>query len=246
MNNRRIKTRSCKVGVTPPHSCSYLPEQQQSLAVVLEPDLQSIEGYQVLIASGFRRSGDTLYRPQCATCSACHSLRVDTFQFTPTKSQKRQLNQLSKLTVRVEETLDPNWFALYERYIAERHQQGSMFPANKEDFLAFIQCHWQKTNYLHLFEGEKLIAVAVTDIIINGYSAIYSFFEPQHPWSLGSLCVLAQIQQAKNNNLPWLYLGFQIDKSPSMNYKKKFAPNQRYIDGAWINMKEGNDKSLTT
>lgn len=224
---------SIKIGLTPPQTCSYLPTQEQSLAFVLSPELHSTENYQQLLSSGFRRTGENIYRPQCANCSACHSLRIDTLHFSPSKSQKRQLNQLSKLEVRVQDRLDINWYPLYERYILSRHQNGVMYPPNKDEFLAFIQSPWQDTQYLHLYDCGTLIAIATTDVFKDAYSAIYTFFDPDSKLSLGSLCVLAQIQHGQNNRRPWLYLGFQIEGCSSMNYKKKFKPNQRYINGSW-------------
>ncbi|SKA48066.1 arginine-tRNA-protein transferase [Enterovibrio nigricans DSM 22720] len=207
--------------------------QQETIAVVLEPELHSVTGYAWLIQSGFRRSGNTLYRPHCQRCSACQSLRVDTHLFTPSKSQKRQINQLKRLTVELKTELDEDWFDLYDRYISARHRDGSMYPARKDDFLSFIGSTWQRTYYVHLYENQNLIAIAVTDVISRGFSAIYSFFDPDHPWSLGSLCVLAQIELAKQNKIPWLYLGFQIDACPAMKYKTKYHPHQRFIDGTW-------------
>ncbi|MGF1767728.1 arginyltransferase [Enterovibrio makurazakiensis] len=229
----RRATRSFRIGVMPPSSCSYLPDRQESVAIVLDAELHNMPSYDALIQSGFRRSGDNIYRPHCAECTACHSLRVDTAAFTPSKSQKRQINQLNRLEIRIEDTLNEDWFSLYERYINQRHQNGSMYPANKQDFLSFIQSGWQRSKYIHLFDGNTLIAIAVTDVLVQGYSAIYSFFDPDHPWSLGSLCVLAQIQTAAQHGIPWLYLGFQIDDCAAMRYKQKFTPNERFTAGEW-------------
>ncbi len=229
MNKYRVP-----LGLTPNEPCSYLPKEQQSLAFVILPHLLSSENYNQWLQAGFRRTGNNLYRPQCENCSRCHSLRIDIQHFSPSKSQKRQLNQLSKLEVHFQDTLDKNWFSLYEAYISERHREGAMFPANQKDFLSFIQSHWQETRYLHLYEKGELIAVAITDVFHSAYSAIYSFFAPQHKLSLGSLCVLAQIQEAKRKGQAWLYLGFQIDTCQAMNYKDKFKPNQKYINNTWV------------
>ena len=218
-----------------PSQCNYLADQEESVAVVLDADLHTDRGYGFLVQSGFRRSGNNIYRPYCDACKACHSLRVDTLGFIPSRSQKRHLSQLKRLSVEFKDEMDSDWFSLYERYISARHFNGSMYPANKHDFRSFVQSDWQTSKYLHLYQdGKQLIAIAVTDMLENGYSAIYSFFEPTHAWSLGSLCVLAQIEQARKNDIPWLYLGFQIDACSAMNYKQKFKPHQRYVAGSWI------------
>lgn len=221
------------IGLTDTQTCSYLPAQQERLAVVMEKKLHSAAGYNFLIQAGFRRSQEMLYRPHCDNCSACESLRIDVAHFTPSKSQKRQLKQLDKLRCEYKETLDDDWFALYSAYIEQRHADGSMYPPDKEGFLQFIQASWQTTRYLHLYQDEQLIAVAVTDSLPQGLSAMYSFFSPTHPWSLGSLCVLAQLVIAKKQQLPWIYLGYQIDECDAMNYKKKFTPHQRYRNECW-------------
>ncbi|MDD1781249.1 arginyltransferase [Enterovibrio sp. ZSDZ35] len=228
-----MKGQTFRVGVTPPSTCNYLPEQQETIAVVIDPELHSEQGYSWLIQSGFRRSGNSIYRPYCQACSACQSLRVDTQQFHPSKSQKRQINQLKRLNIELKSELDDGWFDLYDRYISARHSDGSMFPANKDDFLSFVGSEWQPTRYVHIYEEHALVAVAITDITTDGFSAIYSFFDPDHPWSLGSLCVLAQLELAKQNGVPWLYLGFQIDACQAMSYKIKYRPYQRFIAGSW-------------
>ncbi|KXF82207.1 arginyltransferase [Enterovibrio coralii] len=233
-----MNSQTFRVGVMPPSSCSYLPEQEETIAVVLEPDLHSVTGYGWLIQSGFRRSGNTIYRPHCLACTACQSLRVDTAGFTPSKSQKRQIKQLNRLRIELKTELDDGWFDLYDRYITARHQNGSMFPANKDDFQSFVGSAWQRTYYVHIYEEQTLIAIAVTDVVSNGFSAIYSFFDPDHPWSLGSLCVLAQLELAKQNKVPWLYLGFQIDACQAMNYKVKYRPHQRFVAGTWQSAEE--------
>lgn len=230
-----MTSRPIKFGVMAPSNCSYLPGQQESVAVLLEPDMHSEEGYNLLIQSGFRRSGNNIYRPHCLACTACQSLRINVAEFAPSKSQKRHIGQLKRLHTVINDQLDDNWFALYEHYISVRHRNGSMYPANKNDFLNFVQSRWQRSLYLHLYENGQLIAIAVTDVLDNGLSAIYSFFDPEHPWSLGSLCVLAQIRLAQDYQLPWLYLGFQIDECSAMNYKRKFNPHQRYVAGEWCN-----------
>ncbi|CZF86337.1 arginyltransferase [Grimontia marina] len=229
-----MSSQSIRIGVMAPSACSYLAGHEESVAVVLDPELHTDSGYGFLVQSGFRRSGNNIYRPYCNACTACHSLRVDTHGFIPSRSQKRHLSQLKRLTVEFKDKMDTNWFSLYERYISARHRSGSMYPANKEDFRSFVKSDWQTSKYLHLYEDEKLIAIAVTDLLEHGYSAIYSFFEPAHAWSLGSLCVLAQIEQARKSDIPWLYLGFQIDACSAMNYKQKFKPHQRYVAGSWI------------
>lgn len=218
--------------------CHYLPTEQERTSIVLDADKYSPAGYQLLLQAGFRRSGNMIYRPHCSACTACHSLRVDVERYLPNKSHKRQRSQLQRLTVRLSESLPEEWFALYQRYIEARHRNGSMYPANRNDFLSFTGSDWMDTQYLLIYQENSLIAVAVTDKVKNGLSALYSFFEPEHKWSLGGICIQAQIELAQKSKRKWLYLGYQIDQCDAMNYKAQYTPNQRYIGGYWQNSGE--------
>ncbi|WP_305463902.1 arginyltransferase [Photobacterium leiognathi] len=224
---------SLQVGLTPESECSYLPDEIEQLGVVIDHQWFSPEGYKLLIASGYRRSGQVIYKPMCNACSACTPLRIDCPAFVPSRSQKRQLAQMRKLHWELKTELDDNWFELYEKYIRIRHSTGSMYPANKEQFFDFVTAPWMATAFLHVYENEKLIAIAVTDVFADALSAVYSFFEPEHPLSLGTLCVLFQIEFCRQSNRQWLYPGYQIDACKAMNYKTRFAPHQKLIGGIW-------------
>ncbi|HIF9069122.1 TPA: arginyltransferase [Photobacterium damselae] len=228
-----MNSMSLQIGLTPESQCNYLPDQQEQVGVVMEQPWHSPLGYQVLIASGYRRSGRAIYKPMCRACSACTPLRIDCAHFTPTKSQKRQQNQMRQLHWEFKASLDDNWFELYEKYINNRHSDGSMYPANKEQFFDFCTAPWMDTWFLHVYENNQLIAIAVTDVFEDSLSAVYSFFEPEHAWSLGTLCVLFQIEFCRQSNRPWLYPGYQIDACKAMNYKTRFKPHQKLIDGYW-------------
>ncbi len=219
--------------LTPEQPCPYLSGQKERIALVIDKSYLSPKGYDLLAQQGFRRTGEHIYSPYCKNCQACQSLRVDVNHFTPSKNQKKQLKQLGKLEVIFKEKLDDNWFSLYESYIEQRHRTGSMYPANKASFIEFTHSKWQPVIFMHLYENKKLIAIAVTDVLNTGLSALYTFFAPEHPYSLGSICILAQLTKAKQLNLPWLYLGFQIDACQTMKYKTKFKPNERFIKGRW-------------
>ncbi len=229
MNKLRLQ-----LGLMQKTPCPYLPFQEARNAIVIDEDFHTPDGYDVLIQSGYRRTGNNIYRPYCDTCQACHSLRINMLDFHPSKSQKKHLKQLKNLNVLFKSNLDDNWFSLYERYISQRHNTGSMYPANKDEFIDFTHSQWQNVTFMHVYENNILIAIAVTDIVPSGLSALYTFFEPEHHYSLGSLCILSQIKKAKKLDLPWVYLGYQIDNCQGMNYKTKFKPNERFINGEWI------------
>lgn len=224
---------SLQVGLTPEGPCSYLPGQQERLGVAMDTDLHSPLGYQALIRLGFRRSGSTVYKPMCEACNACQPLRINANEFTPSKNQKRILNKLSAFTWEVKTEMDPEWFSLYERYINARHQSGTMFPANKEQFFEFSHADWLTNHFLHIYENNTLIAIAVTDILSDSISAMYTFFEPEHPLSLGTISILVQIKLCINLGKNWLYPGYQIDDCPAMKYKDRYKPNQKLVNMVW-------------
>ncbi len=222
-----------RIGLTDNHPCSYLPGQDERVAVALDPTLHSSSNYEVLLANGFRRSGDTIYKPLCQQCNACEPIRVSAHQFKPTRSQKRLVNKAENITWQLKETLDENWFSLYRRYIEVRHREGSMYPPNRKTFEQFSHCNWLNTQYLHIYHNQQLVAVAVTDILSNSASAFYTFYDPDFPISLGTLGVLIQLEYCREQGKQWLYLGYQIDECPAMNYKVRFHPHQRLVNQSW-------------
>ncbi|WP_299013756.1 arginyltransferase [uncultured Photobacterium sp.] len=224
---------SLRIGLTPVSICNYLPDEQEQLGVVMDHHWLTAPGYSVLIASGYRRSGNAVYRPMCQQCHACTPLRIDCEHFAPSKSQKRQLNQMKKLRWEFKSELDSNWFTLYEKYIRIRHTDGTMYPANREQFFDFCTAEWMDTLFLHVYEKDKLIAIAVTDVFHDALSAVYSFFDPDSHLSLGTLCVLYQIGYSRKTGRKWLYPGYQIDNCKAMNYKVRFKPYQKLLDGHW-------------
>jgi len=223
-----------RIGLTNNHPCSYLKDRMERVAVALDTDMQSGENYEILLANGFRRSGDTIYKPHCDTCSACHALRISVPDFHPSKSQKRLINKVKdKIKWELKTELDPNWFSLYAQYIKARHRNGTMYPPQKDEFDKFARSEWLDTRYLHIYEDGRLIAIAVTDVLPHSASAFYTFFDPTSPLSIGTLAVLLQLEYCKKSGKQWLYLGYQIDECPAMNYKVRFQRHQRLVNQRW-------------
>lgn len=228
-----------KFGITTPFTCSYLPEQDERLLVFVSDTQPTIVEYDFLIAAGFRRSGSQIYRPHCASCKACESIRLPVNLFTASKSQKRiwKLNQ--DLRVRVSQRDKPEYYPLYESYINQRHNDGSMYPATPEQYQGFILSPWNNALFIELYAidehaKEELIGVAVTDNLESSLSALYTFFKPEEQQrSLGIFAILQQIELAKSLNKPFLYLGYQIDTCQKMSYKRNFLPHERFFNDKW-------------
>ncbi|HFF2759023.1 TPA: arginyltransferase, partial [Vibrio cholerae] len=107
-----------RIGLTNNHPCSYLADRMERVAVAIDPQMQTPETYEVLMANGFRRSGDTIYKPHCDHCQSCQALRIPAPDFVPSKSQKRLLKLLSQeFHWQLKPELDEDWYTLYARYI---------------------------------------------------------------------------------------------------------------------------------
>lgn len=221
---------------TQAHSCSYLEDQTAS-TVFLNPK-QSIDRalYSQLSEYGFRRSGLHIYKPLCADCTACVPMRIPVDLFKPSRSQKRAWNKNKDVTVRIVDTIDTEeHYALYEDYINRRHKDGDMYPPNKEQFQSFLAGEWHSTCYYELRIGDKLIATSVADIMDNGISAVYTYYDPdQDKRSLGSFVILYLVEQAKKLNLPSVYLGYWIKNSNKMNYKSAYRPLEIQSGNRWV------------
>jgi len=228
-----------KFGITQSFNCSYLPDEQERLLVYAEENDFQAWQYSQLIQAGFRRSGEQIYRPHCPSCKACKSVRIPVADFTPSRSQKRILRKNKGFTVKFADKPASSYYPLYARYITQRHADGSMYPPSKEQFDNFVLCDWMKTHFLEAYDGEKLIAVAVTDVVdeneqSNALSALYTFFEPELEYaSLGTWMILQQIEQAKHLGYQFVYLGYYVEGCQKMSYKHKFLPFEQFIDNQW-------------
>ncbi len=190
--------------------------------------------FERLLGIGFRRSGNAIYKPRCPHCSACQPIRVPTAEFALSKRQKRTLAHNRDLTWRITTEHSHAQYALYEKYIRERHFDGPMYPPTKEQYEQFLFCDWLPTTFIEVYDNEKLLAVAVTDNLPNSLSAIYSYFAPEaEQRSLGVLLILIQCRLAKLLDKEFLYLGYQIDANRKMSYKRLYRPYQILTPHGW-------------
>lgn len=228
-------TTSLDLYISPEHPCHYLPEKQ-ARTVFVDPALPMDQAmYGVLATHGFRRSGPHVYRPHCDGCHACVPLRVAVQSFVPDRTQKRVLrrNLDVRCNVRPAE-FDAEHFALYIRYLAARHAQGGMDGSSESDYRQFLLSPWGKTSLLELRHQDRLVGVAVTDEIQGGFSAVYTFYDPDlGQRSLGTHAILMQIEEARRRGLAWLYMGYWIAASRKMAYKARFRPFETLGTDGW-------------
>ncbi len=228
-----------KFGITQAFSCSYLPDQHEQLLVFAGEERFISQRYAQLIQVGFRRSGEQIYRPHCPQCHACESVRIPVAQFAPSKSQKRILSRNKAISTELSYEPKSTYYPLYEKYISTRHMDGTMYPPSADQFNSFITCSWEPPLFIEAYEEDKLIAVAVTDVIEDdfghsAFSALYTFFDPAFSErSMGTFMIIQQIRYATRLNKAYLYLGYQVEGCKKMNYKTRFFPHERFNEGKW-------------
>jgi arginine-tRNA-protein transferase len=228
--------------VTPEHSCSYLPEQRAT-TLFADPNYpKTMPVYSALAGHGFRRSGPHLYRPHCEQCQACIPVRVDAPRFEPDRSQRRTLLKNQDLAVMARPAVfDEEHFQLYANYLNQRHPGGGMDNPTREQFSEFLISPWTQTSFYEFRDAGRLLAVAVTDHLNDGLSAVYTFFDPAVPnRGLGAFSILWQIGEARAQGLQWVYLGYLIEQTPKMSYKDRYQPQQRLVQGQWVETLPGN------
>lgn len=215
--------------------CAYLPDQRATNTLADPGWPMDASAFGVLLANGFRRSGDNVYRPQCANCQACVPVRVRADTFTPSRNQRRTARANTEISHQlVEPSVNSEYLALYQRYVDSRHPTSEMKNNAEETFRHFLISSWSRTLFIEYRLAGRLIAVAVTDQVPNALSAVYTFFDPSlASRSLGRLTILRQLEVVSSLELSWLYLGYSIAACQNMAYKSGYLPQQHFIAGAW-------------
>lgn len=217
------------------HACNYLEEQTASDCFVHPNTPINQEIYSQLLAHGFRRSGNYVYRPQCPECVACTPIRIDSQQFTPNRSQKRTWNKNKDTrTIIKPARYEQKHYELYLRYQNNRHPDSSMANSSPDEYMSFLTSRWCDSHFVEFIHGSELTAVAVVDHVDQALSAVYTFFDPQYNHlSPGRHAILWQINYAKQLGIPWLYLGYWIAECQKMSYKNQYRPAQGLIKDQW-------------
>jgi len=239
MNSKSKIGESIRLFRTAAHPCSYRDEETAA-TVFVDPELRISRHLNSRLSElGFRRSGAHLYRPDCDSCQACISCRLPVAQFDRNKRLQRIWKRNADLHVeQCSELIGDEAYRLYQDYIEKRHSDGDMYPATPEQFDAFIRSNTEGGHYYCFYLEEKLIAVAVSDPLDTGLSAVYTFFDPSlQKRSLGNFAILWQIEQARAQQMDYLYLGYWIKDCAKMEYKSTFRPLEMLIEGRWVLVK---------
>lgn len=227
--------------LTPGGSCPYLPGkvERKVFARLMGPHAAPLND--ALTHSGFRRSQMIAYRPACDGCTACVSVRVVSEEFEMSRSMRRMARENSDIVrnaVPAEATREQ--FALLQTYLATRHAGGGMSDMGLFDYVAMVEETPVETMLIEYRKREPdgstgaLVACALTDVLQDGLSMVYSFFDPSlAERSLGTFMILDHVQAAKAKRLPYVYLGYWVNGSRKMDYKSRFRPLEALGASGW-------------
>ena len=238
---QHFATRQLRFFLTAPSPCPYLPGRDERKVFAHLPLSEGASVNDALTQVGFRRSQNIAYRPACEACEACVSARIPVEDYPFSRSEKRVLERGSHLVrylVEAEATLEQ--FDLLRRYLNARHAEGGMADMTWHDYVAMVEDTAVRT---HLIEYRvasadggpgELAACALVDVLSDGLSLVYSFYEPSMARrSPGSFIILDHVVQAAAAGLPYVYLGYWVQGSEKMDYKARFSPLEVLKPGGW-------------
>lgn len=232
--------------LTAPASCPYLPGQMERKVFTHLVGPRAAEMNDLLTQGGFRRSQNIAYRPACEACRACVSVRILVDRFEPPKSMRRVLAVNSDVVSAIYPAQpSTEQFSLFRRYLDDRHKRGGMSDMTSLDYAIMVEDTHVNTRIIEYRRREpgagisdtpkgELLAVALSDLMSDGLSMVYSFFNPQlEKRSLGTYMILDHINRTRSLGLPHVYLGYWVKGSQKMEYKMRFQPQEHLTARGW-------------
>ena len=202
--------------VTTPSPCPYLPGKTERKVFTELNGQHATDLNDALGRIGFRRSQGVAYRPSCADCSACVSVRVVAREFRPSASQRKMIRRHADLEV----TACKPWtteeqYELLRRYLRARHPGGGMADMDESDFSDMVEQSPVKTYVVEYREPS-----------LDGR-------DDSERSGLGTYIILDHIVRAARAGLPYVYLGYWVEDAKRMAYKAKFRPLERLGPDGW-------------
>ncbi len=204
----------------------------------------------LLTHGGFRRSQSIAYRPACEACRACVSVRVVVEDFLPSRNMRRILARNGDVSGEMRVPVPTSeQYSVFRSYLDSRHRDGGMADMTVLDYAMMVEDSHVETRIIEYRRrnaisgrGGELIAVALTDVLSDGLSMVYSFFDPSETGrSLGTFMILDHIARARRQGLPYVYLGYWIEGSKKMDYKSRYLPQQRLAAAGWLRVNAAGD-----
>lgn len=222
--------------VTTPYSCGYIQGRLAQSMIAAPHHLIDAGVYSRLIQQGFRRSGRFAYRPHCENCNACIPVRIPVSSFHPSRSQRRAEKQHRDLVATVMPVeFNHEHFRLYRAYQQIRHIDEPADQDTEDQYRSFLIESNVESRLIEFRKGGSLKMVSVVDIVEDGVSAVYTFYDATDTsCSYGTYGVLWQIEWTRQLEKPYLYLGYWISECRKMAYKQKFTPLQALEDVTWL------------
>ena len=215
--------------------CPYLPGRVEQQLFTELSGAQALDTFDILSQGGFRRSHHIIYKPACTGCNACVPVRIPVNRFKSSRAWRKIINRNTDLKIAdVRTQVSEEQYELFQNYTNRRHNDGEMSKMSRRDYAAMVLSSPVDTALIEFRRNdEKLIAVCLMDRLVDGLSAVYSFFDPDEARrSLGSYIILRLIDEAKRQDLNYVYLGYWVSGSPKMDYKIRFRPIESFgLDG---------------
>ncbi|HEX4408442.1 MAG TPA: arginyltransferase [Xanthobacteraceae bacterium] len=232
--------------LTAPSPCPYLPGKEERKVFTHLVGERAPELNNILTQGGFRRSQSIAYRPACENCRACVSVRVVVKDFCPSTSMRRVARRNTDIASEMRIAVPTSeQYSVFRAYLDSRHRDGGMADMTVLDYAMMVEDSHIETRIVEYRRREPgvpalsradgdLIAIALTDVLGDGLSMVYSFFEPDEASrSLGTFMVLDHIARAQRMGLPYVYLGYWVRGSRKMDYKGRFLPQERLMPEGW-------------
>jgi arginyl-tRNA--protein-N-Asp/Glu arginylyltransferase len=225
--------------LTAPSPCPYLGGKEERKVFTHLVGERAPELNNILTQGGFRRSQSIAYRPACEGCRACVSVRVIAKDFRPSQSMRRIARRNTDIGSDMRVAVPTSeQYSIFRAYLDSRHRDGGMADMTVLDYAMMVEDSHIETRIIEYRRSERaggdLIAVALTDVLGDGLSMVYSFFEPDEAArSLGTFMVLDHIARAQRMGLNYVYLGYWVRGSRKMDYKSRFLPQERLMPDGW-------------